>query len=101
MMPISPQAAPAVDLSRLLRSGAVLLDVRTEQEFAGFHLEGAVNIPFDNLDDNLETVRQWKRPVIVYSADDQRSYLAATRLRNNGITTYTAGPRDRIIKHSS
>ena len=33
------------------RSGAYLIDLRTKEEFEKGHIEGAVNIPYDFLED--------------------------------------------------
>ena len=98
MMPISPEThRPKVDIRHLVDRGAVLLDVRTEEEFVGFHLPGAVNIPYEALDDQLESVRRWKKPVLVYSAEGRRSSLATSKLRNCGVSAYDAGARDELF----
>ena len=96
MMPINPRAKPAVNLARLLKEGVILLDVRTEEEFVGCHLDGAVNIPFEDIEANLPTISRWKRPVIVYGADDQRSLQAVIKLHNHGIAAYDGEAMEKL-----
>lgn len=96
MMPINPKSGPQLNVLRLLERGAVLLDVRTREEFVGFHLPDAVNIPFEDLDRQLPTIRAWGRPVLVYSAADQRSRRALTKLHHNGIVAFDAGSLDQL-----
>ena len=79
------------DLGILLRRGAILLDVRTHEEFVGWHLRGAVNIPAEELDNRLETLARWDTPLLVYSGKDKRSYRAARKLRLHGLEAYDAG----------
>ena len=43
---------------RLLESGAILLDVRSPEEYASGHLQGAVNIPHDQIQHSLPLLRQ-------------------------------------------
>jgi rhodanese-related sulfurtransferase len=73
---IDPQQA-----RELVASGAVLLDVRSPQEFAATHLPDAVNIPVDQLSSRLDDVRQFARPVVVYCASGMRSNRATGILR--------------------
>lgn len=96
MMPISPKSSTKLDIPKLLERGAVLVDVRTLEEFVGYHLPDAVNIPFDDLDQHLDAIRSWGRPVIVYSADDQRSRRALTKLHNHGIAAFDAGSVEEL-----
>ena len=66
---------------------AVLLDVRTGAEFAQGHFEGAVNIPLDELRENLGKLSKDK----VYYVNCQsalRSYLACRILSQNGYDCY-------------
>lgn len=95
-MRIAPRADEEIDIRTLLRQGAVLLDVRTMEEFAGFHLAGALHIPLDELALNVERIRQWQKPVIIYGADDQRSSLAASSLKRWGIFAIDGGSREEI-----
>jgi len=98
MMPIRPKTRRISNLLPLLQEGAVLLDVRTEEEFVGCHIEGAVNIPLQELDRSMEILRSWKQPIIVYGAEDSRSRRAVTKLRNHGITAVDGGARDKLLQ---
>lgn len=64
---------------------AQILDVRTTEEFAGGHLEGAINMNIydTDFDQRLESLDKSK-PVFVYCKAGGRSGDAATRLSNMG-----------------
>lgn len=64
---------------------ALLLDVRTKEEFELGHIEGAINIPVDNLRNSLQTLNP-KQDIIVYCAIGLRGYLAYRILEQNGFT---------------
>ena len=64
------------DAAALPRDGSVtLLDVRTPEEFAQGHIPGAVNIPLDQLRENLDRLDPAK-PVYVNCYSGLRSYIA-------------------------
>ena len=71
------------DLTRLGSEGARIIDVRTEAEFAGAHIEGAENVPLRDLPAAAEG---WDRatPVVVYCAVGDRSSSAAELLQSMG-----------------
>ena len=62
---------------------ALLLDVRTPDEFAGGHIPGAVNLPIDTLRDRLATLDRGK-PIVAYCQVGQRGYLATRILGQAG-----------------
>ena len=66
------------------QEGALLLDVRSEREFAAGHLPGAVNVPVTQLAAQLETLGDKRRPIVVYCASGMRSRRAASLLREAG-----------------
>jgi rhodanese-related sulfurtransferase len=80
-----PSRIEPQDARQLVDQGAVLLDVRSPQEFATAHLPEAVNIPVDQLRSNLDKVRQFARPLVVYCASGMRSNRAAGILRGADI----------------
>lgn len=83
----APQAtAPASkgeEARRRVEAGALLLDVRTPEEFAQGHLPGALNIPVDALEARLGEVPP-EREVVVYCRSGRRSARAADVLRTHG-----------------
>lgn len=67
---------------------AVLLDVRTEAEFAAGSLEGAKNIPVEDLRSRLEELDK-SQPTMVFCQVGQRGYLAERILKQNGFEHVT------------
>jgi rhodanese-related sulfurtransferase len=89
-------AAHAIDgagAHRLVAAGATLLDVRTPEEFAGGHVEGARNVPVDELTAGLASVPRG-RPVVVYCASGMRSARAAAELARAGFDARDLGGID-------
>jgi rhodanese-related sulfurtransferase len=81
---------------QLVTDGAVLLDVRSPQEFGATHLPQAVNIPVDQLASRLDEIRHFARPVIVYCASGMRSGKATGILRDAEIeNVHDLGPLSR------
>ncbi len=60
-----------------------LVDVRTPQEFAQGHIDGAVNIPIDELRERIDEVPK-DRPVVAYCKVGIRGYLATRVLAQRG-----------------
>jgi phage shock protein E len=78
----------------LIAGGAVVLDVRTAQEFAGARHPKAKNIPVDELDRRLKDVEQLTghdkaKPVVVYCAAGARAGRAKATLERAGFTNVT------------
>jgi phage shock protein E len=67
---------PPGDAKKLVADGALLLDVRTPEEFAEKHLDGAKNIPVGDLEKRLTEVGDKNRPVVVYCRSGRRSETA-------------------------
>lgn len=79
---VSPEAA-----LQLAHEGAVLLDVREEEEFAQAHLEGATNLSRNDLAEQIEaTVPDKSTPIVCYCAGGNRGALAADTLQTLGYT---------------
>lgn len=60
-----------------------LLDTRTEEEFAAWHLPGAILVPYTELRQRLDEVPRDK-PVYTYCRSGFRSYIAYCVLKQNG-----------------
>jgi phage shock protein E len=68
----------------MVKAGAVLLDVRTREEFAHGHLDGARNIPVQELQQRISEVGLATTSVVVHCHAGQRSRAAAQILRGAG-----------------
>lgn len=60
-----------------------ILDVRTTEEYNISHIEGAINIPLDELRENIEKLDKSKE-IIVHCHSGLRSYLACRILKQKG-----------------
>lgn len=76
----------------LVAAGAVLLDVRTPAEFAGGHVEGAINIPVQDLERRLGELNGRGPNVVVYCRSGGRSATAAVLLARAGFQVEDIGP---------
>lgn len=66
-----------------LRNGAFLIDVRTRREVESGAVEGAYNLPLDEIRDRLTEIPQ-DREVLAYCQVGLRSYVANRILRQRG-----------------
>lgn len=65
-----------------IRAGALLVDVRTPGEYAQGHLEDALNIPFDQIEDRLAELGEDRdREIVIYCRSGRRSGIAEVTLR--------------------
>ncbi|MFM2145975.1 MAG: hypothetical protein RL732_811, partial [Bacteroidota bacterium] len=51
-------STPPVDFAGLVKGGAMIIDVRTPDEFRGGHIKGAVNIPLDRLQQQIADIKK-------------------------------------------
>ena len=86
----------------LMRAGAVVVDVRTPGEFAAGHVEGALNLPLDELGDLVASrVPDTSSVILVYCLSGTRSMMAKQILRAAGYEqTYNLGTLSRAQKLS-
>ena len=77
------EARPSEARILVERGEATLLDVRTVQEYREGHVEGAVNIPVQVLQERLDELPRDK-PVVVYCRSGKRSATAKRMLDAQG-----------------
>lgn len=76
------------ELDKLPQDGSVtLIDTRTQGEYARGHVDGFINIPVDDLRENLENIDKSK-PVYVMCQSGLRSYIACRILAGEGFDCY-------------
>lgn len=76
----------------LVAKGAILLDVRTPEEFREQHVPEAKNIPVQELSARLSEVGAKNLPVVVYCRSGGRSAVAASILEKAGYQVVDIGP---------
>lgn len=84
-------------------SGALIVDVRTAEEFAAGHLKDAINIPFQSIETGLEKLHIGKdRSIVVYCRSGRRSGVANDTLIKEGYSnTYNGGGYERLNAHKN
>lgn len=63
---------------------AILLDVRSPQEYKEGHLENAINIPVYDLEKHLKELPDKQKLIIIYCASGHRSKQAKEKLESLG-----------------
>ncbi len=82
---------PKVDLGQKIKEGAVIVDVRSADEYRSGHVKGSINIPLDRIQDQLKKIDKSK-PVITCCRSGARSGMAADMLKRHGYDVYNGGP---------
>ena len=70
-------------------SGAVLLDVRTPQEYKEGHIPKSKNVPLQMIDRVTSVVKTKDTPLFVYCYSGSRSNQAVNELRRMGYSNVT------------
>lgn len=70
-------------------ANAVLLDVRTAEEYQQGHIEGSLNIPLQNIKAVKGRISALDNPVYVHCLSGSRSAQAASVLKSMGYTNVT------------
>jgi rhodanese-related sulfurtransferase len=81
-LPQSFNAVKVADLSAELAENPdlLLVDVRTVDEYDGGHIEGAINIPLNELTDHLDLLPNLDQNMVVYCGSGHRSAIAMMSL---------------------
>ncbi|MDQ6904478.1 MAG: rhodanese-like domain-containing protein [Bacteroidota bacterium] len=82
---------PKTDYAQLVKAGAIILDVRSKSEFSSGHIKGSVNIPVDQLSNNLNKLKGKNVTIITCCASGMRSASAKNILKSNGFTAVFNG----------
>lgn len=91
------QMVPEVALTKVAQ-GAMLVDVRTPEEYAEGHLPEAINIPFEQIAEAFAKQGIAKdTPVVVYCRSGRRSGIAKESLEKAGYQeAYNGGGYDSL-----
>ena len=92
---LSPEAA----ISRR-QKGALVVDVRSPEEYASGHLSGALNIPHDQISQRLSELGADRgREIVLYCRSGRRAGVVQEALRSAGFEhVFNAGGYDALAK---
>jgi rhodanese-related sulfurtransferase len=74
-----------------LRRGAIIIDVRTPQEFDQGKVPGSVNIPVERISINAERIKGMNKPVVFCCASGMRSGKAVSIMKGKGLKDVVNG----------
>ena len=78
---------------------ATIVDVRTPKEFAEKHFPDAINIPLDQVQQNIEIFKEMPKPVIAYCRSGNRSGMVVSMLKQYGIKdVINGGGLDELLQ---
>jgi phage shock protein E len=80
-----------VDFKQLQQTGAVIIDVRSPDEFKSGHIKGSINVPLQNLSRESVKIKKLNKPVITCCLSGGRSNVAMKVLAQSGIEVYNGG----------
>ena len=86
------------ELTQAISQGAMLVDVRTPAEFVAGSVKAAINIPLDQLQQQIAKFKGQKS-IIVFCRSGSRSSQAKAILEKNGITHILNGGSWMNVQH--
>ncbi|MFT5779083.1 MAG: phage shock protein E [Crocinitomicaceae bacterium] len=87
------------DYKQLFKDGAVVIDVRSPQEYEGGAIPGSENIPLGSLPSRTKEIKSLNVPIICVCASGMRSGAAKTKLKAAGVDAYNGGPWTKMIPY--
>lgn len=75
--------------SKEVKKDYIILDVRTNSEYNSGHIEGAINIPYDTIDENTNLDKS--KTIYVYCKSGARSNKAYQTLKDLGFDVIDLG----------
>lgn len=80
-----------VNIPELIANGALIVDVRTKEEYQRGHVRNSINIPLNKLPDNLKKLDK-NKSIVTCCASGARSATARNYLKSNGfLQVYNGG----------
>lgn len=67
----------------------IIIDVRTTAEYKTSHIKNAINIPIENIENEIKHLADKKDLILVYCKTGMRSNMAATKLTEMGYENTT------------
>tara|TARA_B110000091_G_scaffold62972_1_gene69269 strand:+ start:255 stop:563 length:309 start_codon:yes stop_codon:yes gene_type:complete len=86
-------------IKEYLEKGAIVLDVRTLEEWNEGHVSGSKHIVLSIIPLEIEQIKSWNKPVIAVCRSGARSGQAEQFLKQNGVDAINGGPWQNVDQH--
>ncbi|WP_088393262.1 rhodanese-like domain-containing protein [Flavobacterium davisii] len=84
------------NLQDFINRGAVIIDVRTPNEYSSGHISGSKNIPLDDIKQEIENIKKLNKPVIACCRSGIRSSQAVSILKQHNFECINGGSWDSL-----
>lgn len=81
----------STDIKNLVENGALIVDVRTPEEFKSGHIKGAVNMPLGTISKHTQQLQKHAGPIVAYCRSGARSSMAVKEMKSLGLDAYNGG----------
>lgn len=85
------------DYKKLVESGAIIIDVRTPEEYKAGHIKSSINIPLDKISGSIAELKKKNKPIITCCRSGARSGMAKSTLSVAGLEVYNGGAWNSLI----
>lgn len=86
------------NFEELIAEGAIILDVRTKDEYRMGHIKNSINIPLDALESNIKKLNK-NKTIITCCASGGRSSVAKSILKGHGFEAHNGGGWHSLQRH--
>ncbi|WP_010135122.1 rhodanese-like domain-containing protein [Ochrovirga pacifica] len=86
-------------IQEYLKNGAVVLDVRTPEEYDAGHVAGSEHIVLQTLPAKVDVVKGYEKPVIAVCRSGARSQQATDFLKGHGVDIINGGPWENVDQY--
>lgn len=88
----------AASIEEYLKDGAIVLDVRTIDEYESGHVKGSKNIVLNSIPAKVNEIKAMNKKVIAVCRSGARSGQATSFLKQQGIDVINGGPWQNVAK---
>ena len=85
-------------IEEYLKKGAIIIDVRTLQEWNEGHINGSEHIVLNSIPEHIEQIKGFQKPIIAVCKSGGRSQSATDFLSQHGIDIINGGPWGNVLK---
>ena len=89
---------PVTDFKNLVENGALIIDVRSKDEFHSGHILNSINIPLDRIEAEVQALKRKNKTIIPCCRSGARSATAQSILTKAGLESYNGGPWESLAQ---